>query len=415
MIIIHGMTDLHRLPRTMAAVVARALRTAPVVVLGGARQTGKSTLAQALEKPGKRSYQTLDDIAVLERAQREPDALLRSADRITLDEAQRVPDLLRAVKRAVDEKRTAGRFLLTGSANLLLMKRVSESLAGRAVHQTLWPLTRRELLGQGTAGTWSELFAAKDKDWLELLSSEMSPREDWRALARRGGYPTPAHELETAAEREMWFAGYARTYLERDLRDLSEVASTVDFRRLMRAACLRIGGLVNQTELARDVGLSQPTVRRHLDLLEISYQLVRVEAFSVNRTKRLIKTPKLYWSDVGLAMHLAGETEARGAHFENLVLCDLLAWKGTEADSPGLLFWRTASGEEVDFVVEWRGELLPIEVKSTKKPRLDDVSALQSFRAEYPKSSRAGLLLHDGTETTWLADGILAVPWWRVF
>lgn len=182
----------------------------------------------------------------------------------------------------------------------------------------------------------------------------------------------------------------------------------------MRAACLRIGSLVNQTELARDVGLSQPTVRRHLDLLEISYQLVRVEAFSVNRTKRLIKTPKLYWSDVGLAMHLAGEAVARGAHLENLVLCDLLAWKGTESDAPALMYWRTSTGEEVDFVVEWRGELLPIEVKSTKKPRLDDVSALLTFRTEYGKCARSGLLLHDGDETTWLADGVLAAPWWRI-
>lgn len=414
MIIIHGMTDLHPLPRAMSASVAKSLRASPVVVLTGSRQTGKSTLAQTLTKTGNRSYHTLDEIDVLERAQLEPDALLRSASKLTIDEVQRAPEILRAVKRAVDEKRTPGRFLLTGSANLLLMNRVSESLAGRAIYQTLWPMTRREQLGEGTPGAWSRLYDAKDGDWLEVVSGEEAPREDWRSLARRGGYPTPALELTEAAEREMWFAGYARTYLERDLRDLSEVASTVDFRRLMRAACLRIGSLVNQTELARDVGLSQPTVRRHLDLLEISYQLVRVGAFAVNRTKRLIKTPKLYWSDVGLAMHLSGESEARGAHLENLVLCDLLAWKATEADAPGILYWRTASGEEVDFVVEWRGQLLPIEVKSTKKPRLDDVSALRSFRKEYGKSARPGLLLHDGEATTWLAEGILAVPWWRV-
>ncbi len=231
---------------------------------------------------------------------------------------------------------------------------------------------------------------------------------------RRGGYPTPAHELQDDEARSLWLAGYAQTYLERDLRDLSAVASIVDFRRLMRAACLRIGSLVNQTELGRDVGLSQATVHRHLDLLEVSYQLVRVPAYAVNRTKRLIKTPKLYWSDTALALHLAGETEPRGAHLENLVLADMLAWRGSLVDRPELLYWRTSGGEEVDFVVEWRGELLPIEVKATSRARLSDARSLQTFRSEYPSASRAGLLLHAGTETTWLADDVLAAPWWRV-
>src|SRR5436305_1866906 len=123
-------------------------------------------------------------------------------------------------------------------------------------------------------------------------------------LVRRGGYPTAAVELPGSEERAQWFAGYTRTYLERDLQDLSAVGSLVDFRRLMRMACLRLGGLVNQTEIARDAGLSQPTVHRHLDLLETSYQLVRLPAYSVNRTKRLLKAPKLYWCDAGLALHL---------------------------------------------------------------------------------------------------------------
>lgn len=180
--ITHAVTDLHPLPRAMSGVAAKALRTSPVVVLSGSRQTGKSTLARSLDGPDSRPDHTLDDIDVLERAQREPDALLRSAKKLTLDEVQRVPDLLRAVKRAVDEKRAAGRFLLTGSANLLLMKRVSESLAGRAAYQTLWPMTRREQLGEGAAGAWSRLFAARDQDWFELLSNEGPSREDWRAL-----------------------------------------------------------------------------------------------------------------------------------------------------------------------------------------------------------------------------------------
>ena len=406
------MDDLPYLRRLLSPLVTRALKTSPVVVVSGARQTGKSTLVQRLAPD--MTYLTLDDVETLDRAEREPDALLRSASPLVLDEVQRSPDLLLAVKRAVDTRRRAGRFVLTGSANLLLMKRVSETLAGRAVYASLWPLTRREQVGRPEAGLWSQLFGTQEEEWLELLRAGTDVREDWRALARRGGYPTPAYELDTPEARRQWFAGYTQTYLERDLRELSAVASLVDFRRLMRAACLRIGNLVNTTELGRDVGLPQPTVHRHLTLMEISYQLVRVPAYAVNRTKRIIKTPKLYWSDTGLALFLSGESEPRGAHLENLVLSDLVAWRGSEVEAPEILYWRTSTGEEVDFVVEWRGRLLPVEVKSTKRPGLADCKSVALFRREYGKQSLPGLVLHDGAETTWLADGILATPWWRV-
>lgn len=399
------------LPRLLQPTLDRALRSAPVVVVSGARQTGKSTLVRAL--PGRR-YVTLDDLDVRERAQREPDALLSGREPLTIDEVQRTPELLHAIKRAVDTRRIAGRFVLTGSADLRLMKAVSESLAGRVVHLGLRPMTRTELLGEGRAGRWSELIAAKDEDWPDVLSAPVAARADWRALARMGGYPTAAHELEEDGAREQWFAGYTQTYLERDLRELSAIGSLVDFRRLMRAACLRIGNLVNQTELGRDVGLPQPTIRRHLGLLELSYQLVSLPAYAVNRTKRLIKSPKLYWGDTGLAMFLAGETEPRGAHLENLVLADLLAWTGAQVDPPSVLHWRTASGDEVDFVVEGKRTLLPIEVKSSTRVRVDDARGLRAFHGEHGRRSRAGLLLHDGTQVEWLTDRVLAAPWWYV-
>jgi uncharacterized protein len=414
MIIIHGMNNLQILPRLLQAPLEAALRSFPVVVVTGSRQTGKSTLVRSLAEKPQRPYLTLDHLEILERARREPEALVRSADRLTLDEVQRSPDLLLAVKRAVDEAKAPGRFLLTGSANLLLMQRISESLAGRAAYLTLWPLTRREQLGAGAAGAWSRLFERKDSSWKALLEGESAGPEDWRAVAVRGGYPIPAHELADPAARALWFDGYTRTYLERDLQELSSVTSLVDFRRLMRAACLRLGNLVHQTELGRDVGLPQPTIHRHLSLLETSYQLVRVAAYAVNRTKRLLKTPKLYWCDTGLALHLAGETEPRGAHLENLVLTDLLAWRDAQVPRPEILYWRTANGEEVDFVIEWKGQILPVEIKATSQPRLADARHLIAFRTEYPELSRAGLLLHTGSETAWIAEGVLAAPWWRV-
>ena len=182
----------------------------------------------------------------------------------------------------------------------------------------------------------------------------------------------------------------------------------------MRATCLRLGQLVNQTEIGRDVALPQPTVHRWLNLLEASHLLVRLPAYAVNRTKRLIKASKVYWADTGLALHLAQQPAPTGAHLENLVLHDLLAWREARVDRPELAYWRTATGEEVDLVIEAGERLLPIEVKAGTRPRLSDATHLRSFRAEYGKRSRAGLLLHTGSVTEWLAPDVLAVPWWRV-
>lgn len=411
MIIIHAMTT--TLPRAVGAALRERLAIMPAVVLTGARQTGKSTLAEQLV-PGRRRYHSLDDLDVFDAARRDPESLLGGVDPVTLDEVQREPALLRAVKRAIDRKRKPGRFLLTGSANLLLMRQASESLAGRASYLNLWPMTRREQRGDGRCGMWDELLRTPDELWLDLLAAQDEKPEDWIALALRGGYPTPALELRRPAERAVWFDGYVRTYLERDLQDLSSIASLPDFRRLMRAACLRAGQLLNQTELGRDAALPQPTVHRWLNLLETSYLLVRLPAYAVNRTKRLIKAPKLYWADTGVALHLAGTDEPSGAQLENLVLHDLLVWRDARLERAEIAYWRTAIGEEVDLVIEAGGELLPIEVKSSARPRLADAAHLRAFRAEYGKKARPGLLLHTGSTLEWLAPDVLAAPWWRV-
>jgi uncharacterized protein len=410
MIIIHEVTTL---PRLVGTALAERLRVMPAVVVTGARQTGKSTLVEHLV-PGKRHYASLDELDVLDSAQRDPEALVGGTGPVTLDAVQREPGLLRAVKRAIDRDRKPGRFLLTGSANLLLMRQISESLAGRASYLTLWPMTRREQRGLGRCGLWDELLAAPEAQWRDLLAAEPDAPEDWRALAGRGGFPTPALALTTPKERTIWFDGYVRTYLERDLQDLAAISALPNFRRLMRAACLRLGQLVNQTELGRDVALPQPTVHRWLNLLETSYLLVRLPAYAVNRTKRLIKAPKIYWGDTGVALHLAEVDEPGGAHLENLVLHDLLAWRDARLERTEIGYWRTAVGEEVDLVIETGGRLLPIEIKAGAKPRLADAAHLRTFRAEYGKKARAGLLLHAGSTVEWIAPDVLAAPWWRV-
>jgi predicted AAA+ superfamily ATPase len=409
MIIIHGVDTL---PRLLAPALQQRLAAMPAVVLTGARQTGKSTLVQALG--GDRRYWSLDDLDVREAARRDPEQLLGGEVPVVLDEVQRDPDLLHAIKRAIDRRRVRGRYLLTGSANLLLMRGVSESLAGRAAYLTLWPMTRREQLGLGACGAWDALLESKPSEWPAILEAQEAPEEPWHDLARRGGFPTPALDLEAPEDRAIWFDGYVRTYLERDLQDLASIESLPDFRRFMRATCLRLGQMVNQTEIGRDVSLPQPTMHRWLNLLEASCLLVRLPAYAVNRTKRLIKAPRIYWADTGLALHLAQQAEPGGAHLENIVLHDLLAWRESRRDRPEVAYWRTASGEEVDVVIEAGDRLLPIEVKAGSRPRLADAAHLRSFRGEYGKRAHAGLLLHTGTAIEWLAPDVLAVPWWRV-
>jgi hypothetical protein len=403
-------------PRFVGAALREDLATFPVVVLTGARQAGKSTLAQESEVLAARPYLTLDDFSVREQAASAPYDLLQRHPTMTLDEVQREPELLLAVKALVDRDRPRrrGRFLLTGSANLLLMRSISDSLAGRAAYRVLHPMTRREQLGLGSAGRWSELLAEDVSRWPELLVADLAPPEDWSVLARRGGFPVPALELPSEGARSAWFEGYVRTYLERDLRDLANIQSLPDFRRLMRAAALRLGGLLNAAELGRDVGLPPTTVTRHLGLLETSHLLVRLEPYAVNRTKRLIKTPKIYWCDAGLALHLAGG-EPTGAHLENLVVTDLLAWAdATVGVRPEILHWRTASGQEVDAVVEVGDRLLAIEVKSTSRPTARDARHLVAFRDEYGAQVAGALLLHAGDATFRLSEGVVATPWWRV-
>ncbi|MDE0627338.1 MAG: ATP-binding protein [Bryobacterales bacterium] len=404
------------LPRVASRLLERALRASPVVVLMGARQTGKSTLVQSEPFLRDRTYLSLDDLETHERARMAPDDLLRTAPRLILDEVQREPDLMLAVKRAVDADRPRrnGRFVLTGSSNLLLMRRVSESLAGRATYVKLWPLTRRERLGLGAPGIWSVLFANPVPVWPDVVDSQQSIPIEWQDEVRRGGYPVPSVELSSGDARALWFDGYLRTYLERDLQAMAAIGNLIDFRRLMRAACLRLGTVVNQTGLGRDTRIPRATVQRYLNLLETSFQLVRLSPYAVNRTKRLVKSPKLYWSDPALALWLSGSGSPSGMHLESLVLSDLLAWRDCQFPAPEVLFWRTSTDLEVDFVIESGDRLLPIEVKAATSPSYADTRGLRAFRQEYADQFIGGLLLHGGVQTRWMSEQILAVPWWRV-
>jgi len=402
-------------PRVLEKRVALAARVMPVVVVLGARQTGKTTLVRRLD-PG-RAYATLDDLGVLEQAQMDPESLLALRP-IAIDEVQRSPDLLLAVKRAVDERRRPGDFLLTGSANLLLMAKVSESLAGRAIYFDLPPFC---------PPGWNETSEQPLRPLDRLFSEDFEPAVDWPVVEGdlpgwllRGGFP-PALEIEDDSERALWFAAYVQTYLERDLRQLSDVSSLVDFQRLMRLLALRTGRLLNQADLARDAALSHATAHRYLNLLETSCLLVRLRPYATLPAASIVKTPKVFWADSGLAAWLAGITTRNevtgrddiGYWLEQAIFQTLQVWKAAEPDQRQLYFWRNRSGSEVDFILEEKGFLVPLEVKLSSQAYPTDGTAIVAFAASLNRKKllRRSVVLYGGRDVRKLREGIYALPW----
>lgn len=277
-----------------------------------------------------------------------------------------------------------------------MMKQINESLAGRAVYLNMNTLTRREQLGLGTAGIWQDLLDTPVKGWRDLVLDQGVPSEDWRDLATRGGYPTPTLELQNDQDRSLWFEGYFNTYLQRDVPELAQISDIVSFSKLLRLITADIGSLVNLSQLAGFAGIAQTTATRYANIMETSYQLVRIPAFSTNARKAIVKSPKWYWSDTGLAWWLDGRGELKGEHLENIIYNDLLAWKSSRTPEPGISFWRTSKGAEVDFVIQDEHLLLPIEVKTTRQPGTKDLAGMKMFMEDYSDKAKGGVLLHDG-------------------
>jgi predicted AAA+ superfamily ATPase len=388
------MNDLHNIvPRLQTLLLQKLLQDHPVVILHGARQTGKTTLARIPSVGQGRAYRTLDDLDALDLARRDPTALFLGRERITLDEVQRQPDLLLAIKADVDRRRTPGRFLLTGSANLLLMEKVAESLTGRAVYLCLPPLTWAEVERRSFGRILDVLLERQsvEEALTGLDEASVNPVRPLPAAILAGGYPVPALS-DDVSFRSRWFDGYVQTYLERDLRDLSATDRLIEFRRLMQMCAAHNGGVLNVASVAGDAGLSPATARRYLNLLEVSFQIARLPAYAVNRGKRLIKAPKIYWTDTGLAAHLSGifaeetlvQSREWGTYLENWVGIHLLVYASLKSPRISVSYWRTSNGHEVDFVIEAGKRLMPVEVKATSRPSKEDLRGLNAFLETYP-------------------------------
>jgi predicted AAA+ superfamily ATPase len=381
----------------------------PVVVLTGLRQSGKSTFLR--NEPGlkDRAYKSLDDLEQLKAARADPKGFVREQEALTIDEAQRCPDLLLAIKQEVDRDRQPGRFLLSGSADFSLLHSVGETLAGRAIHRVLHPLSVREVAGAADTPPLLHRLLEGDPPTPGPASGTLT--DDVLA----GGLPPV--RLGLAPRPDLWFEGYEQTYLERDLRELSRLGDIVPFRTLMRLAALRTASVLSISELARDAKLSAETAGRYLGLLEASFVVRRLPPFLGNRAARLIKSPKLLVTDSGLAAHLAGAAARRlpredplwGALLETWVAQNLASIVESEGCGTGLSYWHVQGRHEVDFVVEAGRDCLAIEVKSAARWDSRDLSGLRTFLERTPRC-RAAVLAHGGTETVSLGERLWVMP-----
>lgn len=413
-------------PRHISPLLAEALTDTPVVVLNGARQSGKSTLVQSLAASSglpevrPRQYLTLDDAVVLNAAKSDPAGFINGlAGPVTLDEVQRAPELFLAIKAAVDRDRQPGRFLLTGSADVLLLPGIADSLAGRVEILSLWPLSCAEL---------ADSAAFNRADWLfqgDLTALTIAPcdRDDLMGRLLAGGFPD-AVTRHNPRRRAAWFDSYVQSILQRDVRDLANIEQLTEIPNLLQLLATRSATLLNFAELSRSCSLPQSTLKRYFALLEMLFLVVRLPSWERNAGKRLVKAPKVFLPDSGLLCHFMGETPDSlaakaglpGRVVETFVLAELLKHVAFSAQRLSLWHYRTQTHIEVDFILENRmGQLAGIEVKASTTVEGKDFKGLRHLQETEPDTFMRGFVLYAGRDMVPFGEKLWAVPlsmWW---
>jgi len=398
-------------PRFSADLVAAALADTPVVMVTGPRQSGKTTLVRELIG-GERRYFTLDDDAVLEAALNDPVGLIRNADRATIDEVQRAPELLRAIKLSVDEDRRPGRFLLTGSANVLALPQVTESLAGRMAVVDLLPLSPAEVVGT------KPRFLQHALDGRVLEPEHCLVGHEFVRMVLTGGYP---EMISRTAEkrRQAWARDYLGTLLRRDVHSIAAVEKQHVMARLFRVLANHSAQLVNFSQVSGHVGIDDKTARRYLVILEQLFLVRRLEPWCRNPIKRLVKTPKLHFLDSGLLAASVGATleyvqkdrSVFGKILETFVFSEVLRQSGWLLEGHRLCHFRDKDRNEVDIVVEdVLGQIVGIEVKASATVRASDFNGLRKLAGASGDDFRLGVVLYDGHRVLPFGDRLLAAP-----
>ena len=398
-------------PRLIQTRVAEALTDTPVVLVAGPRQAGKTTLVRQMATPGMR-YLTLDDELTLLSARNDPVGMVRSLDRAVIDEIQRAPQLLLALKKSVDEDRRAGRFLLTGSANLMAMPAVADSLAGRMEMLALLPLSQSEL--NGSSANWID--AAFAGSLLQVAKPVVG--QALVEVVLQGGYPE-AISRKSARRRTVWARQYLDAIIARDVRDVASIDKLDQLPRFLRSLAQVSGQMCNYTQLGGQVGLDSKTAARYVGVFEQMYLLRRIEVWAKNKLKRVVKSPKLQFIDAGLLATLLdlggaevqGDRSRFGNVLETFVYAELLKHSTTAEGDYRLLYYRDVDGFEVDVVIEnSAGQLIGVEVKAAATVKASDLRGLKKLASVAADQFMMGILLYDGTETMPLGDGMWAVP-----
>jgi len=395
--------------RSIETVLMKAASEFPAVVLTGPRQSGKTTLLQHLFS--ENNYVSLEAPDVRAAAIEDPRGFLDTYHPpVIFDEVQYAPGILPYVKERIDAHRNEpGQYLLTGSQNLLLAEKITESLAGRAAVLCLLPLSRREAEGS----PFSLLpWESAERGGVKTRSSR---RELWRDFLR-GSYP----ELVANPGRDinLWQAGYVQTYLERDVRTIRQVGDLSQFQSFLRALAARSAQLINLTDLARDLGVAVNTAKAWLSVLEATYQVIVLRPYFVNVGKRLVKTPKVYFTDTGTLCYLAGLKDPEhaasgplgGAIMETAVLMEIVKTLTHQGTEPRVYFWRTSAGAEVDIVVETADGLVPVEVKLSATPHPSMASSIRTFQEDFAEKALPGYVVHTGDIRLPLGPKVTALP-----
>lgn len=396
-------------PRRAGELVSEALSDTRVVIINGARQVGKSTLAErVLHKAPRWQARFLDDPQTRLAAESDPVGFLDFDGLMLIDEVQRVPDLWLAIKNAVDRDPTPGRFILTGSARLLALQSLPDALPGRSETVELWPLSQGEIDGEPD-GFVDAVFSTSSG-----LTARVTPlrRGDYLSRIARGGYPA-ALQRDTPRRRDRFFFSYLDDIVVRDVKQVADIERAADMRRLIALLAGRCGNMLNMSKLASDLTISEPTVRRYVQILETIYLIQLIPAWSSGATGRVTRAPKLMFVDSGLASSLQAPRtiEQSGGLTENFVMGELarqLTWSQTAA---ALYHYHDRDGHEVDAVLEDNsGRVVGIEVKSAQSVRSEDLTGLRYLKQKLGSRMHAGYVLYCGTESLSFGDGLGCLP-----
>lgn len=393
-----------------------ALQDTPVVLVHGSRQCGKTTLVQSVGSDLEYRYISFDDDNQLQAARTDPMGFVQNLpEKVILDEIQRTPELFLAIKASVDQNRKPGRFLLTGSANILLLPQLADSLAGRMEIMQLRPLSQYEIAGQ-SPDFLTKLFSGK---FVSNSGKGAHPRMG-AALAEIicvGGYPS-AIARTSPKRRTSWYRDFVTTLIQRDIQDIASIRNLDVMPKLLTLAASQTGRLFVATELAAPFSLSRPTIREYLALLEQLFLIEQLRPWHTNRFSRLIKTPKLHMTDTGLACALLGVSSQTlwedkpllGQLLETFVYQELRKFADWHDEHLDFYHFRNKDKVEVDIVIEHGRKLTGIEVKASATVKKDDFKGLNKLKEELGKSFSAGIVFYDGEQILPFGDALYAVP-----